>query len=165
MFQTVPLSKSHPKSEFRCENDVLTNYIHKQANQDIRRNLSVCFVYLNAEDNQIKGYYTLSNASILVDQLPESFRKRFPSAYDSIPATLLGRLARDNRYAGKGIGEILLVDSLKRALLASQSAASFAVIVDPIDDKAEHFYQKYGFIKLPECRRMFIPMETIGKLF
>jgi hypothetical protein len=36
-----------------------------------------------------------------------------------------------------------------------------AVIVDPIDADAVRFYQKYGFILLPDRGKMFLPMETI----
>lgn len=165
MLQTVPVAKSHPKSTFFCENELLTNYIRKQANQDIKRKLSACFVHLNPEETAIKGYYTLSNNSIPLQMVPEDFKKKLPSSYSSIPTTLLGRLARDSRFIGKGLGELLLIDSLKRAYVASQSVASFAVVVDPIDENAERFYTKYGFIRLPDSGRMFMAMATVEKLF
>lgn len=165
MFQTVRLIKSHPKAEFTCENEILTNYLRKQASQDIRRKLAACFVNLNTDETLIRGYYTLSNGSIPFDQIPANFRKRLPSAYQAIPTTLLGRLARDSRCIGEGIGELLLIDSLKRAFDTSQTIASYAVVVDPIDDKAEKFYTKYGFVKLPDSGSMFMAMETVGKLF
>jgi len=40
-----------------------------------------------------------------------------------------------------------------------------AVIVDSIDDKAQRFYEKYGFIILPDSEKMFLAMKTIEQLF
>jgi predicted GNAT family N-acyltransferase len=86
--------------------------------------------------------------------------------YKDIPVTLLGRLARDITMRKKGLGESLLMDSLYRCYFASkESSGSVAVITDPIDDEAETFYSRYGFIRLVGSRRMFIMMSTIEKLF
>ena len=83
----------------------------------------------------------------------------------SIPTILLGRLALDKSIQGKGLGKILLIDALKRCSGASDFIGAFAVIVDPLDNEAERFYQKYGFIKLPDSGKMFLPMKTIKELF
>jgi hypothetical protein len=40
-----------------------------------------------------------------------------------------------------------------------------AVVVDPIDEQAQHFYGRYGFIRLPKSGKMFLPMKTLGDLF
>ena len=60
---------------------------------------------------------------------------------------------------------MLLIDALSRSYEISKSVGSFAVVVDPLDEDAEKFYFKYGFILLPDSRKMFLPMKTIGKLF
>lgn len=77
----------------------------------------------------------------------------------------LGRLAIDKDFQGKGIGRILLIDALKRCFDTSVSIGAFAVIVDPLDNEAEMFYEKYGFVKLPDSGKMFLPMKTIKELF
>jgi len=74
-------------------------------------------------------------------------------------------LAIDNRFQGKGIGKLLLLDALRRSCEISESIGSFAVVVDPIDEDAERFYDKYGFIKLPASGKMFLPMNTIKTIF
>jgi len=159
------LSKEHKKKEFKCGKRMLDNYIHYQANQDIKRKLSVCFVCEDEETAYIQGYYTLANNSIPLSAIPEKWRKKLPPSYSSIPTTLLGRLAVDLRFQNKGIGQILLIDALRRSYELSKSIASFAVVVDPLDEEAESFYAKFGFIKLPESQRMFIAMQTIKELF
>ena len=163
-FLTVPLSPKHRKSEFTCGNAYLDNYIQKQAKQDMKRKLSVCFVMSN-DKNEIKGFYTLSNAGIPKEAVPEKIRKKLPRAYDSLPVTLLGRLAINKKNKGKGLGKLLLIDALKRGLEVSKVIGSMAVIVDPIDENAVQFYDRFGFILLPDSGKMFLPMKTIEQLF
>ena len=162
---TEILNSNHRKQEFSCGKEMLDNYLKKQANQDIKRKLSACFVLNDEETNLLKGYYTLANNSISQNLIPTGFRKKLPKSYISIPTTLLGRLAIDNRFQGKGIGMLLLIDALKRSYEISKSIGSFAVIVDPLDKDAEKFYNKYGFINLPDSGKMFLPMNTIKTLF
>ena len=160
-----PLNSIHKKADFSCGMEMLDNYIHKQANQDIKRKLAACFVIKEPETDLIKGYYTLSNSNIPLELIPNEIRRKLPSAYEAIPTTLLGRLAIDTKYQGQGIGKLILVDALKRSYELSKIIGSFAVVVDPIDQNAEKFYEKYGFIKLPDSKKMFLPMKTIGQLF
>lgn len=160
-----PLNSEHNKSSFSCGNAMLDGYIQKQANQDIKSKLSACFVIKEKDTNLIKGYYTLSNASIPLEFVPIEIQKNLPSSYKSIPAILLGRLAIDNKFQGQGIGKLILIDALKRSYQISKVIGSFAVIVDPIDQKAVRFYNKYGFVNLPDSGKMFLPMKTISKLF
>lgn len=162
---TETLKPKHRKNEFSCGKEMLDDYLHKQANQDIKRKLSACFVLNDNENNLIKGYYTLANNSIPQDFIPTQFQKKLPKSYSSIPTTLLGRLATDLRYEGQGIGKLLLIDALKRSYEISKSIGSFAVVVDPLDSNAEKFYDRYGFIKLPDSGKMFLAMNTIKKLF
>ncbi|MBC6399787.1 MAG: GNAT family N-acetyltransferase [Ekhidna sp.] len=160
-----PLNSAHKKSDFSCGKEMLDNYLHKQANQEIKRKLSACFVIKEEQTELIKGYYTLSNNSIPLEDIPDDIRKKLPRSYMTIPTTLLGRLAIDNNFQGQGIGKLILIDALKRSFELSKIIGSFAVVVDPIDEDAERFYDKYGFIKIPDSGKMFLPMKTIGQLF
>ena len=162
---TENLNSSHRKKEFSCGKDMLDNYLQKQANQDIKKKLSVCFVLKDVKTDLLKGYYTLANNSIPQNLIPNEFKKKLPESYASIPTTLLGRLAVDNRFQGKGVGKLLLIDALKRSYKISKSIGSFAVIVDPLDKDAKIFYEKYGFMSLPDSGKMFLPMNTIKTLF
>ena len=159
------LDKKHNRKEFDCGNELLNNYLKNQAGQDIKRKLSACFVYADKETNVIQGYYTLSSNSIPISSLPYKTRLKLPQAYQSIPTTLLGRLAIDKNHQGKGMGKILLIDALKRSYEISKEIGSFAVVVDPIDESAEKFYKKYDFIKLPDSAKMFISIRTLNELF
>jgi predicted GNAT family N-acyltransferase len=144
---------------------LLDSYLKRQASQDVRKKLTACFVITEKETNTIQGFYTLSNNSIPQELIPEELRKHFPKSYQSIPATLLGRLAVDKNFKGQGIGELLLVDALKKSYEISKIIGSYAVVTDPLNEKAENFYFKYGFQKLPDSGKMFLPMKTISLLF
>lgn len=157
------LEKKYDKSSFDCGHSLLDDYIKKQAKQDVNRDLSACFVLVD-DKNIVKGYYTLSANSIKRDDFPESLQRKLPPSYNDIPTILLGRLAVDNTVKGNGFGEILLMDALTRSLKISESLGTIAVIVDPIDEKAQGFYAKYGFILLPTSGKMFLPMKTIKDL-
>lgn len=164
-YLTVPLNTSHKKNNFKCGKDLLDNYLHKQANQDVKRKLTVCFILAN-KDNIVQGYYTLSNAGIPSKELPEDLRKKYPKSYTNLPATLLGRLAVDQTFQGHRFGELLLLDALKRSFeVSGNKIGSIAVIVDPLAAEAVRFYEKYGFITLPDSGKMFLPMATIASLF
>jgi predicted GNAT family N-acyltransferase len=79
--------------------------------------------------------------------------------------TLLGRLARSLEFRGQGIGEILLVDALKRALQNSAHVASWAVIIDAKDEQAAEFYKHYGFVPFPsKPNRLFLPMSSVHRM-
>ncbi len=165
--QTENLKSSHYREDFYSGKELLDNYIKKQVNQDIKKKLSVCFVITENEDKKekVKGYYTLSNSGVSREMIPGNYQKKFPKSYKTIPVTLLGRLARDRQYNVKRAGEFLLMDALYKCHLAAKEIASFAVVVDPIDEEAESFYEKYGFMFLPDSKKMFLSMKTIDQLF
>ena len=160
-----PLAKKHDRAAFSCGYEELDRYIKERASQEARRQISAPFVLVESGDNRVIGYYSLSATSILLDDLPEKTGQKLPR-YPDIPATLLGRLAVDERYMGRGHGELLLMDALRRAFQATTDVASFAVVVDPKDKKSRSFYEHYEFIALPDQKlRMFLPMSTIAGLF
>ncbi|MGA8025965.1 MAG: GNAT family N-acetyltransferase [Bryobacteraceae bacterium] len=168
-FRTIePLGAKHAKlrAAFSCGMDALDRYLKEQTSQDARKRVAAPYV-LVSEDNRIAGYYTLSSDHIRTDDLPPELVQHLKlPRYPPIGATLIGRLARDLSFRGQGLGELLLTDALKRALDVSRRVASAAVVVDAKDDNAHRFYSEFGFIAFPETvKRLFLPMQTIEKLF
>ena len=157
--------KKHAIEKFNCGNEALNRYLIVQAGQDMRKKLSVCFVLNDDYTGDLIGYYTLSSYAIDADAIPNSLKVNAPRNYSKLPATLLGRLAIDLKFQGKGLGEFVLMNALERAFDASTKIASLAVIVDPIDKSAERFYAKYGFVKCKDNNKMLLSMKTIQKLF
>jgi predicted GNAT family N-acyltransferase len=152
------------RAAFHCGNKDLDSYFLERAVRDIRENLSAVFVLL-AEDNPrtVLGYYTLSSQDIEAENLPEKLRKH-TGRYKRIGVTLLGRLAVSQEQQGKKLGELLLLDALRRSLESTRQVSSFAVVVDAKEERVVKFYEKYGFIRL-SGNRLFLPMKTIRQLF
>ena len=113
----------------------------------------------------IAGYYTLSATGTNAEDLPQEIVKKLPR-YPLLPAALLGRLAVDKNYQGKGIGKILLIDGLRRSFETKSEMASMAVIVDAKDDSARKFYEQYGFMSFPkQPYKLLLLMSSISVLF
>jgi len=164
--EIINLQKQHNRSDFDSKTPLLDEYIRKQASQDVRKDLSACYVLTDNVDRVI-AYYTLSGNTIPQEGIPNDLLKKLklPPSYTDLPAVLLGRLAVDQKHKGKRYGELLLMDALQRCLILSSQLGTLAVIVDPIDGESKSFYQKYGFLSLKDSEKMFIPMITIKELF
>jgi GNAT superfamily N-acetyltransferase len=152
----------HDRSSFRSGVESLDRYFRTQAGQDARKNIAAPFV-LVLPDGAVGGYYTLSSTAVKLTELPVDITRRLPR-YPLVPATLLGRLAVDRRYRGKGYGRYLLADALYRPVRSE--IASFAVIVDAKDEAARRFYERESFLPFPDQpMKLFRPMADIAKLF
>ena len=125
----------------------------------MKKKVSVCFVHCNS-DHSIIGYYTLSNGSISRTELPPTLQHRLPH-YEQLPVIILGRLAIDRSHQKKNLGALLLMDALQRSYAAAAAIGSYAVFVHPIDEAASRYYQRFGFILLPDSGKLFLPMQTI----
>jgi GNAT superfamily N-acetyltransferase len=160
-----PLGKKHDRVVFSCGIDSLDTYLQKRASQETKKKIATTFVMIEGLTIAVIGYYTLSATSILLTDLPDETARKLPK-YPNVPATLLGRLAIDSRYQGKGYGELLITDALRRALQATTEVASYAVVVDAINERARSFYAQYEFCAFPDRKlRLFLTMETIADLF
>ena len=159
-----PLGKHHDRAAFDCGVEPLNRYIHEQAGQDTKKKIAATFILAGDAASAIAGYYTLSSTSINVDELPQAIAKKL-ARYPLMPATLIGRLAVDKCYQGKGCGELLLINALKRSLISTKQIGSVAVVVDAKDDVAKAFYAHFQFIPLENySRRLFLPMAVIQTL-
>ena len=157
-----PLGPHHNRAAFTCGEPTLDAYIRRYASQDVRRRIAQVFVAVAGAPESICGYYSLSAASFSREDLPPELARRLPRY--PIPAAILGRLAVDRAYQGRGLGEFLLFDACERIFQASRSMAVYAVMVDAIDDRARTFYERYGFQVFPETtNRLFLPLQTLER--
>jgi GNAT superfamily N-acetyltransferase len=90
----------------------LDDYLRRRAAQDVRRRVARALVALERASGTVAGYYTLSAASFARQQLPEAVARRL--LHYPVPAAILGRLAVDQRYQGRGLGELMLAGAIKR---------------------------------------------------
>ncbi len=157
-----PLGGRHDRSAFSCGQPDLDDWFQRRAGQDERRNVARVFVAVDS-DLGVVGFYSLSSFKLEIDDLPEPVARKLPR-YDGVPAALIGRLARDSRVRGKGIGELLLADAVRRILGAAQSLAVFAILVDAKDEHAAAFYEGFGFQRFPLNRnKLFLLISSAAK--
>lgn len=158
------LDRGHQRAGFTCGVDSLDRYLKAQAGQDVRRKANAVFVMslLDAPDH-ILGYYALCAMALPQGDIPEAACKHLPR-YPLVSATLIGRLAVSLGQQGKGLGAVLLADALRRAWLAADTVGSSMVVVDAIDDTAAGFYAAHGFVRLPESRRLILPMRALVEM-
>jgi GNAT superfamily N-acetyltransferase len=163
-FVIEPLASKHDRAAFSCGVEALDTYLHTQAGQDFKKRAAVPFV-ITPDGQTIAGYYTLSQYAVQLDVVPPDVARKLPK-YPVVPTTLLGRLAVSLAFRGQGLGAMLLMDALYRALQHSHELASAGVIVDAKDAAGLAFYKKYGFLELPGIEgRLFLPMGTVERLF
>ena len=156
------LGPQHDRGSFVSGAEALDRYLRSQAGQDARKNMAAPFV-LVLPDGAIGGYYTLSATGVKLAEFPADITRKLPR-YPLVPATLLGRLAVDQNYQGRGYRRFLLADALFRAVRSE--IASFAVVVNAKDEAARRFYERESFLPfLDQPLRLFRPMADIAKLY
>lgn len=99
---------------------------------------------------RVAGYYCLSSSAIDRGDGPPPLAAGMPS---SIPIVLLGRLAVDQEFAGRGLGFSLLQHATLRALDAAATIGIHALLVHAISDEVVPFYGRFGFTPFPDARR------------
>ena len=153
------LGKHHHRAAFSCGQPALDDWFRRRASQDAKRNVARVFVAVD-DDLGVIGFYSLSSFALSIRDLPEEIARKLPR-YDAIPAARIGRLARDERARGRGVGELLLADAIRRVLRAGRSIAVFAIVVDAKDERAVDFYTAFGFRRFPlQPHRLFFPTAT-----
>lgn len=64
---------------------------------------------------------------------------------DPIPMAIIGRLAIDKGWQGKGLGAAMLQDAVLRTAQAASILGIRGVLVHAISDQARAFHEHYGF--------------------
>jgi GNAT superfamily N-acetyltransferase len=152
---------AHDRSTFDCGTEALNRYLRTQASQDVKRMVANCFLAIDPATKKIAGYYTLAATSVAANALPAELVQRLPR-YPLLPAALIGRLAIDQRFRGKGLGGALLADAALRVLNGDVKA--FALIVDAKDEPAVAFYEHHGFQRFTaKPQSLFLSLATVKK--
>lgn len=145
MKQIELLDKSHNRSSFDCGNDLLNRFLQQTARQHIQKGISRTFVLIDSaprsgslrdRPQEIVGFFTLTLCEVLLEKLPPSLVKKYPS---KVPGVKLARLAVDKTWQRQGIGEILLVEAMQRALVVAKNAGGIGLFVDAKDEAAKTY--------------------------
>lgn len=168
MSRRVELLGAHDVRRFRCGENALDHYLRKHAASNTTRGIGRTYVLLRSDADpavwpEVVGYFTLSMAELPSDVAKAVMGDDLP-AY-SIPVALIGRLARDERARGAGIGEALLGEAVKLVLDASHLVACAGLLTDAKNENALTFYMRFGFVPTTQQgfpRRCFLPLSTLA---
>lgn len=157
----VPLADDHDLSSFDCGEPALNEWLRLRA---LKNESRFSRTYVVCESNRVAAYFCISAAAVERMAAPGKVRRNAP---ETIPVSVIGRLAVSRSHAGKGLGADLLSDALRRIALASQIMGIGAVLVHAKDDAAKRFYLRCAeFIEYPEdSRTLFLPIETVVAAF
>lgn len=160
-FKIIAFDSTIDRVVFDCGIKPLNDYLKKFAKNNHIKGIGKTFFLIDSSKNLV-GYYTVSMAEVLYDNLPEIAKKNLPRY--PLPAMRIGRLAVDMKYQGLGLGGRLLVDALKRAVSLFDDIGIYAVLVDAKSEDAIRFYEHYGFIRFHDhSNTLFLPIQTILK--
>jgi len=140
----VPLTAEHDRSGFACRHPVMADWLRNRALANQVGGASRTYVV--ERDGKVIGYYSLAPGSVDHAAAPSSVRRNQPAP---IPAILLGRLAVHLPESGKGIGQGLLKDAIRRALEAREIIGGRVLLCHAIDEDARDWYLKRGFHQSP----------------
>lgn len=154
------LNRSHQRDDFCCGKESLDTFLRLLVSQYERRRLGRTFVAVRPQEKRVHGYYTLASGSVSFQDFPVAIAKRLP--HHPVPVVLLARLAVDQTVQGAGLGELLLLDALRRCLKLSDELGVHAVEVQAVDVGAKGFYQRFGFVPLEDDDlHLYLPTWTI----
>jgi GNAT superfamily N-acetyltransferase len=162
------LEEDDQRGSFDCGDHPLNNYLHRFAWQNQARN-QVGVTWIAVDENHPKlilGYYTLAAGSVSRARLVRPGCSGLP--YAEIPVVLLARLAVDRRFQRRGIGELLLLHAVDRALAVGCEIGCRCLIVDAYPN-AVVWYERFGFIRLsgdrPESptQKMSLDLRTAAR--
>jgi GNAT superfamily N-acetyltransferase len=153
----VALKPDHDLSQFECGDAALNDWLRQRA---LKNESLFSRTFVVSAGKRVVAYVCISAGSVERIAAPGKIRRNAPA---SIPVSIVGRLAVDRQYAGKGLGADLLADALRRIAVASQSIGMAAVLIHAKDEAAKRFYLKCAeFIEYPnDSRILFLPIETL----
>jgi ribosomal protein S18 acetylase RimI-like enzyme len=153
-------------SDFDCGEEALNIWLRKRALPAIAARTANTFVVCRGR--RVVGYFALAHGAVAHKETAAKVRRNMP---DPIPATILARLAVDKTEQGRGLGQELLQEAMKRALAGAKHSAARILVVHALNSRAVEFYRKNGFLPLKgataapaegEIIALTMPLDTIA---
>ncbi len=157
------LTKDHDRELFDCGEIALNQFLQRTARQHNQKGLSRTFVLVDSElSSEIIGFFTLTLCEVQVENLPHRWAKKYPPI---VPGVKLARLAVSKNYQSQGIGSILLVEAMKRALVIADNAGVIGLFVDAKSNRVKSYYERFGFEGTQENPLLlFLPLSSLKTL-
>jgi predicted N-acetyltransferase YhbS len=152
------LDPDHELSAFSCGKPSLDNWLKTRALTNQQRGFTVVIVV--HEGGRVVGYYGLAPTAVVPNVMPRSVRTGQPP--NPVPCLLLGQLAVDLGWTGRGIGSGLLKHAFIRCIAAADLVGGRAVVVNAVDEEAAEYWRRCGFI--PSRDSSFVLFRSIADI-
>jgi GNAT superfamily N-acetyltransferase len=140
----VLLGADHIVEDFDCGQDVLNEWLRTKALHNQREGGSRTWVVLDGR--RVVAFYASSTAVLMRNRATKRAARNQP---DPLPAVLLGRLAVDAKYQGRGLAAALLKHFVLKSLEVAELTGVRLLLVHATNDTARRFYLRYGFEASP----------------
>jgi GNAT superfamily N-acetyltransferase len=140
----VLLSTDHIVEDFDCGTTVLNEWLRTKALHNQRERSSRTWVVLDGR--LVVAFYASSTAVLMRSHATKRAARNQP---DPLPAVLLGRLAVDTKYQGRGFAAALLKHFVLKSLEVAELTGVRLLLVHAKNDAVRRFYLKYGFEPSP----------------
>jgi GNAT superfamily N-acetyltransferase len=146
-------------SRFACGESDLDHWLRHHAHGAEGRTART---YVVCDDDRVVGYHCLAAGGLDRKHLPRRIRQGPPNP---TPVFILGRLARDLEFRGRGIGEDLVAHAFGQCHAAARIVGALGVVVQLVQETPYlvHFYDRLGFRPLHGLPgSMFVELGSIG---
>jgi GNAT superfamily N-acetyltransferase len=140
-----PFDLDSQVSDFRCGKESLDEFINTDQARTFQK-LRLGRTKLVHWEGNLAGYYTLAPNTLTDDEYvgeETEYAEKLHDKHIQIPAQLLGRLAVDQEYQGRGLGSFLL-DRIIAETIRCESP--FRVILLHAHRDVTGFYEERGFV-------------------
>jgi len=138
------IQAGHNLASFDSGEPVLDDWLRRRALRNEATGASR--TYTVCSKGRVVGYYTLAVGAVEAARAPGRVKRNMP---DPVPVMVIGRLAVDQKYQGRGMGRALLRDAVLRIIQAADIVGVRAILVHALTDDAKKFYQRCGFRASP----------------
>lgn len=138
------LGSGHDLTTFDSGEPALDDWLRKRALANEASGASRTYVV--CAGRRVVGYYALATGAVAQRAAIGRVRRNMP---DPVPVMVLGRLAVDRAYQGRGLGAGLLRDAVLRTQQAASIGGIRAILVHAISEDAKRFYRRCGFAESP----------------
>jgi GNAT superfamily N-acetyltransferase len=153
------LRDDHDLSRFQCGEPALDDWLRRRALHNEESGASRTYVVRTGL--RVVAYYALAVGAVAHASTPGRVRRNMP---DPVPVMIIGRLAVDQEFHGRGLGQGLLRDALLRTLQAADIAGIRAILVHAISSDAQRFYERHGFLRSPiDPLMLMITLADVGR--
>lgn len=155
------LDDHHPLEKFSCGESSIDDWCSGGGRKAHASRLCRIWVSPDAAGG-IAGFFTLSNHTVSGLDI----HGKDAGAGGSIPATLVGKLALRSDLRKSGMGTLLLLDAMERAVIGSEYSSSRLIVLDAANESVMGWYRKNSFKSFSEASplRMYMKMSSAEQI-